>query len=653
MAVTRTFLSFAQNEGHLKELQKYHDHAVKEISLPRKRDSKTNFNQNRQRSRTTLDDKDKQPVQNVAEVDPSLSRDKEAVPIQEAKKEGEVEVEEDRHHHDKKKKGGDELILQSTATTTNTNHNLSATVMGGHPSADRIAQTVASDVVESHLDNSQDQGLIIRPTSTANATNNYAILVEFKWNHDGNHVNISGTFADDWSYQIPMIQSDDDDDSNNNGTNKNRNFTYTHSLIRGQQYAYKFIVDGIWRIAPDQPTIADEFGNINNYIDLRDEQDKTKDSIDEDVDVDTASINHEQQSQQQLQQHLSTVTIPTNVDVKYPHIREFEKQDGAVIVTKLHGPHQLGLLRQSLCLLTKAYNSRMNYPIIAFTTMPINDTLIDPIREVVYPANLTVVIDNAGTLQKQVASLSQVRRDAFYKRCNVTNADNMTWWAKCDEERVGMNRIAYAWQAEFRTLHVWTHPILAQYKYMMWLDTDGFSTKVWDRDPIAVAMQNDLAIFFANWPQGRGRGEDAQDRIVRSLGQMLCKVKLKDGHLHARMGMNCPKLEIFDVHGFFHITNLDFYRSPKVQAFFKELIGDCFCCRRFDDQLAVTVPSAMLAGNRSWDMYSHDVKLDVYHNFDMDGKKRQRVGGFIKYWKKNGQTKFPEAYGQCKVTEGG
>jgi hypothetical protein len=357
----------------------------------------------------------------------------------------------------------------------------------------------------------------------------------------------------------------------------------------------------------------------------------------------------------------ATETISANptalVSNATKQIVEFEHQEGAVIVTKLHGPHTVGLLAQSLCLLTQAYNSRLDkpYDIVAFTTMPIpfNHTGLVQIREIVAPAKLTVVTDNAGTLQKQVASLSEIRRKKFLSRCGVPNADNMTWWAICAEERVGKGRIAYNWQAEFRTLHIWKHPALAQYNYMLWLDTDGFSTKVWDRDPVAIAMQNDLAIFFANYPQGRGRGEDAQARIVKSFGTTLCQVRMNEGHLIAKTGGDCPNLAVWDVHGFMHITNLNFYRSPKVQYFFKTLIGDCFCCRRFDDQLAVTVPAAMLAPNRSWDMYSHGVKLEVFHNFNLDGKKKQAVGGFMNYWKNNGKTKFPEAWEKCKVTAGG
>ena len=46
-------------------------------------------------------------------------------------------------------------------------------------------------------------------------------------------------------------------------------FTYIHNLKRGK-HAFKFIVDDEWRFAPDQPTVADIEGRINNFIDVSD-----------------------------------------------------------------------------------------------------------------------------------------------------------------------------------------------------------------------------------------------------------------------------------------------------------------------------------------------------------------------------------------------
>jgi hypothetical protein len=77
----------------------------------------------------------------------------------------------------------------------------------------------------------------------------------FKWEHGGRNVYITGTF-NNWERQIPMHRSGND-------------FTYVHNLKRGK-HAFKFIVDDEWRYAPDQPTIADVEGRINNFIDVSD-----------------------------------------------------------------------------------------------------------------------------------------------------------------------------------------------------------------------------------------------------------------------------------------------------------------------------------------------------------------------------------------------
>ena len=77
----------------------------------------------------------------------------------------------------------------------------------------------------------------------------------FRWEHGGRDVYITGTF-NDWTRQIPMHRSGND-------------FTYIHNLKRGK-HAFKFIVDDEWRYAPDQPTVADIDGRINNFIDVTD-----------------------------------------------------------------------------------------------------------------------------------------------------------------------------------------------------------------------------------------------------------------------------------------------------------------------------------------------------------------------------------------------
>ncbi len=75
----------------------------------------------------------------------------------------------------------------------------------------------------------------------------------FRWDGGGRNVYITGTF-NKWSEKIPMRRSGND-------------FLYIRELKKGR-HAYKFIVDDEWRFAPDQPTVADPHGYINNFVDL-------------------------------------------------------------------------------------------------------------------------------------------------------------------------------------------------------------------------------------------------------------------------------------------------------------------------------------------------------------------------------------------------
>jgi hypothetical protein len=328
----------------------------------------------------------------------------------------------------------------------------------------------------------------------------------------------------------------------------------------------------------------------------------------------------------------------------------FERQEGVVIATKVHGPHQMNLLDQSLCLLHHAYNHRVLYDILVFTTVPLNETRLARTRQLVAPANLTVVVDNRG-LQAEIAALSPRRRDAFLKRCKVTSPENLTWWDECP------GRIAYNWQAEFRSWHIWRHSALADYRYMMWLDTDGFCTRPWEQDPIQTMIENDLVILFDNFPCGQVTGREVQERIFQAFNTTICSLRLNNqtGQLQAQLGDSCWTTNIPNIHGFMHITNLDFYRSDPVMTWAKTWIGDCFLCRKFDDQFAVTAPAAILAPNKSWDMRTNGIHLDIFHNYFMDGRTTEPAGGFTKYWRRKVQrTNFTAApKGVCPITARG
>ena len=75
----------------------------------------------------------------------------------------------------------------------------------------------------------------------------------FKWEHGGKEVYLAGTF-NGWTHKLPMHRSGND-------------FTHILALPPGL-HAYKFIVDGQWRHATDQPSQSDGHGNTNNIIDL-------------------------------------------------------------------------------------------------------------------------------------------------------------------------------------------------------------------------------------------------------------------------------------------------------------------------------------------------------------------------------------------------
>ena len=267
----------------------------------------------------------------------------------------------------------------------------------------------------------------------------------------------------------------------------------------------------------------------------------------------------------------------------------FTRYDNVVIATKIHGQKHLNELTQSICLLNKAYNEEMRYDYIVFTTTPLTRDQIDRVEEAASPAKVTIIVDNPG-LKAIVEALSEEQQADIVDRCGVNSTSDLTWDTKIFEIGASYNTstpLGYTWQAEFRSLHIWKHPALAAYKYMMWLDTDGFATKVWDKDPMEVMVENDLVILFDNFPMGRSRGPWFYDRYRKAFNTTLCDIKLtKEGTLRADMGRDCHHPQIPQIHGFFHITNLDFYREDRVMNWARILIGDSKFSRKFDDQIA-------------------------------------------------------------------
>jgi len=382
-----------------------------------------------------------------------------------------------------------------------------------------------------------------------------------------------------------------------------------------------------------------------------------------DVDITTSASTREalEAVQQQVQQTQTTASIV-----------DFEHQEGAVIATKIHGPGSWNQLVQSQCLLQAAYNNRTNYNLVVFTTEPIPEDKVEQLEATLHPATVTVVLDEKS-LEEMLDELTDVQRTNLLEICNVNTTSQINWGTACFHERYGNIGISYSWQAEFRTKHLWNQPALANYTYMMWYDTDAFATMKWERDPIADFIRNDLVLLFDHFPGDNIAGPEMDPKYERAFGpetDTLCAIDLnkETGQLEpifATVLNPCAKNKNWRlVQGFFHITNLDFYRSPLPQRWMHELIGeDTRFMRKYCDQAAVTLPAAVLEPHRSWDMRSSPLKmnLQVLHNGVLDGQDfwRQvdgvnKFGFFGKFWREIGQHRFPEAIElKCPLSDPG
>ena len=126
--------------------------------------------------------------------------------------------------------------------------------------------------------------------------------------------------------------------------------------------------------------------------------------------------------------------------------------------------------------------------------------------------------------------------------------------------------------------------------------------------------------LFDHFPQGKARGSEFPAISREAFNRTICGVQLLNGTLNARDGrcFGKKKSAIHQVHGFFHVTNLDFYRSDPVMKWNRALIGNNKFSRLFDDQIGVTIPAAALAPERSWDMKSLGIYPRVFRECAMN-----------------------------------
>jgi hypothetical protein len=363
------------------------------------------------------------------------------------------------------------------------------------------------------------------------------------------------------------------------------------------------------------------------------------------------TTSHFKESQATMHVKPAVDSTTSTVPASSMEIIDFEKQDKVVIAIKIHGVPYLTQLKQSLCLLTAAYNNRVQYDMLLFISEPLPEKDVQELQRIVHPARLLVEQDEKTTLQQHLEGLDAEQTARLLKRCYVDETSQLEWWTRCREEGYqGSDMpLRYNWQAEFRSKWIWYSKQLSNYRYMMWWDSDAMATKVWQQDPVAFMIRNKLKMFFDNFPAGTSRGPKIKEKIMQAYNnENLCQLHLVQGRLHPIFG-NCTNPSINQIHGFFHITDLDFYRNEENLKWFDILIGNAKFSRQWDDQIAVTIPAAMRAANESWSMNHHGVQLDVYHNQQFDGQRRFRGGGYVKWYQQRSAIDFPESIATCKA----
>ena len=111
----------------------------------------------------------------------------------------------------------------------------------------------------------------------------------------------------------------------------------------------------------------------------------------------------------------------------------FKRYEDVVIVTKVLWEKDIIPLKQWICLLNHAYNDRMKYDVVVFTTTPWNTDKIIELQKAAAPANLNVAVEGPP-LEEQLSGMSDDERDFLRKRCNVKNeTEKLTWFHHCTE----------------------------------------------------------------------------------------------------------------------------------------------------------------------------------------------------------------------------
>jgi len=147
--------------------------------------------------------------------------------------------------------------------------------------------------------------------------------------------------------------------------------------------------------------------------------------------------------------------------------------------------------------------------------------------------------------------------------------------------------------------------------------------------------------------QGKVGGAGLQAKIKDYFGHHLCSVIVdQNSSIYAKTDVNfCKRSKFNIVHGFFHIENLDFFRSN--MEWMIKIIGEDRLSRTPDDQEAITTAALLLAPGRTRDLNLSGFKLNMMHNGLIDGKRNVAPGQYKKWWQLFSERDFPNGREKC------
>ncbi len=131
-------------------------------------------------------------------------------------------------------------------------------------------------------------------------------------------------------------------------------------------------------------------------------------------------------------------TIPTT---------NFTRYDSVAIVTKVLWPKDIKNLERWLCYISHAYNDKMKYDVIVFTTMPWEEKDIVRLQNVAAHVNVTVALEGPS-LEEQLAAMTKEEVKFLRNRCGLNDTDDreLTWTNYCSEPNSRhYTNLGYSW----------------------------------------------------------------------------------------------------------------------------------------------------------------------------------------------------------------